>query len=224
MHCADLYACGHQAILQCIKRSISTLKARVKTMITGFIVVDQPFFQVHVELVMPRVRTSPALEDVQLAINRCALAILRSIRITPWIRRASSVLDDNGMKDKVLSSIDLVPSVLVLTGCIERTKQRVQDYLASFMAYDSLWKITKQDVLADFLKKDPPIDAYIQKLSDLDALARDVAEIPNVANIGPLSLSNESLKASLRAEIDSWKHHFTSHLLNTALTEVDANT
>ena len=40
-------------------------------------VLQRPFFEVEVELSVPNIQMIPALEDIQSAVNRAALHILR---------------------------------------------------------------------------------------------------------------------------------------------------
>ena len=74
------------AILNTTKNSFHTLKKRLasRTM-GGFMFIDKPFFDVNVELSLPIVTMNPSLEEIQLAINRCAINVLKcSKRICQW--------------------------------------------------------------------------------------------------------------------------------------------
>jgi hypothetical protein len=74
--------------------------------------------QVSVELLPPQIRTNPNLDEVQSAVNRCALAILRSVQITPWeTARVPAHVREASMSQMVLGSQELVAPILVLTGC-----------------------------------------------------------------------------------------------------------
>ena len=51
-------------------------------------------------------------------MNRCALAILRSVQITPWeTARVPAHVREASMSKMVLGSQELVAPILVLTGC-----------------------------------------------------------------------------------------------------------
>lgn len=68
----------------------------------SFLFVDKPFFLLEVKLQLPRVRVVPALEDVQRATNKAALAVIQAFRRVPeWgaigkkspVRRKASLRD-----------------------------------------------------------------------------------------------------------------------------------
>ena len=68
----------YQALLNCTKNSLNAIKKRVaKGGSNSFIYVERPFFEVDVQLNIPKVQLSPSLDDVQRSINKAAQAVLR---------------------------------------------------------------------------------------------------------------------------------------------------
>ena len=70
------------AILNTTKNSFHTLKRRLGSSSGP---LNKPFFDVNVELYVPNVSMNPTLEEIQVAINRCAINVLKcSKRIVCW--------------------------------------------------------------------------------------------------------------------------------------------
>jgi dynein heavy chain, axonemal len=68
----------YMAVLSSTKSSFNALKRRLGSKQTGgFLFVERPFFDVDVELTIPNVSMNPPLEEIQSAVNRCALHVLR---------------------------------------------------------------------------------------------------------------------------------------------------
>lgn len=68
----------YHALLNCTKQSLTAIKKRVCSRGgSGFLFLERPFFEVDVQLSVPSVRLSPSLADIQRAINRSAVAVLK---------------------------------------------------------------------------------------------------------------------------------------------------
>jgi dynein heavy chain len=227
LHCRDVLAITekfwelvYQAVVTCIKGSIGMLKARIKHSfgMSFFSLAGSPFFRVNVELVLKTLKTNPSLSDVQLAINRCALAILRSVRITPWTLKYcpknSSLFS---IMDKVLGAREIVPVLLLLTGTVEKIKVEVDSYVGTLNRFGHLWNQDKEAVVEEFLATQPSMDDFIERLTTFDARWAEIRDSPTIHTIGPLSLSTESVKAALKEEIDKWKLLFTKEIHAQAL-------
>lgn len=93
----------YAALLACLRKSLQQLKRRVCARSSdSFLFMEKPFFLLEVKLQLPRVRVVPALEDVQRATNKAALAVIQAFRRVPeWgaiggkspIRRKASLRD-----------------------------------------------------------------------------------------------------------------------------------
>ena len=70
-----------QALVTSARSSLNSIKTRLfRRMQLGFLFIQQPFFDVDVQLSVPSVRLSPALEDVQKSVNRIAAAVLHAFK------------------------------------------------------------------------------------------------------------------------------------------------
>jgi len=71
----------YTAVLHATKKSFWALKDRLSSRQTqGVMILQRPFFEVEVELSVPNIQISPGLEEIQSAVNRAALHILRATK------------------------------------------------------------------------------------------------------------------------------------------------
>jgi len=213
----------YPAVLSSFNISFEKLKKRIRaSFASGLLTLEQPFFKVEIELLPPQVKASPGIEDVQQAVNRTALAILRAMKITPW----KSLTEESKTKlfdisDKVLGSIEVVRAVLTLTGSIESTRKKVQDHIEQFYEYEFLWTLDKQEQVNLFLETRPRLNQFIARLAKYEEMEREILCIPSITYVGPLCLSNDLVKFSLKAQVDAWKYAYTKELMKEAEKEVE---
>ena len=121
------------AILNSTKNSFHTLKRRLASRApdaAGVSSADQPFFDVNVELYVPNVSMNPDLEEIQTAINRCAINVLKcSKRICQWGQdRTQDISKLSTFHSLIAQDREIVKVVLLLTGSVEGTKKQVQTF------------------------------------------------------------------------------------------------
>jgi dynein heavy chain len=171
------------AILQATKYSLFLLKSRLTSRISGgFIMLDRPFFDVNVELNAPNVTMNPPLEEIQSAINRCAIHVLRvSKRVYQWGGGKDKAQSFNQLiaKDK-----EIVKVVLFLTGSVEGTKKQVNDYLGEFFKYDFLWLQDKVQSYKAFCDSKPNLEQFDLELKKYMQIEREIGDISLFQNIG----------------------------------------
>jgi dynein heavy chain len=132
----------YQALLNCSKNSLNALKKRVASRETSqFIFTEKPFFEVDVQLAVPDVKLSPDPLDVQLAMNRCAVAVLGcNKRLWDWNQQEVPEESRVSYFERVTDDMEIARVILLLTGSIQGTKKQVHEYLQSFTKYDWLWR------------------------------------------------------------------------------------
>jgi len=208
------------AILNATKNSFIALKKRLGSRVTGgFLFVERPFFDVDVELSVPNVTMSPSLEDIQNAINQCALLVIWCLKdVYLWAdcshqkqHSQRKTFYEEIAKDKVLVKV-----VLLLTGSIEGSKRQVLEYLQAFRKYDYLWKDDKAHAFTSFLKTQPSLSNFEEQIRKYFQIEKEIADIAPVHNIGCMSLETASLKNSLKAEASAWKSMFGKSLHSRA--------
>ena len=197
----------YQALLNCTRTSFETIKKRTCSRTgTGIFNVQKPFFEVDVQLSAPSVRLSPSLDDIQKAINRAAVAVLGcSKAMWQW---GQQHLPDNQKKsffEYLGCDIEIIKTVLLLTGAMHGTKNQVHEYLATFRKYDWLWKDDKEMEYKRFISKKPSISDYEEELKKFLAVEVDIEHIAPVYSIGALMLNTSNLKLQLRNESRQWK-------------------
>eukprot|EP00658_Telonema_sp_P-2_P071950 TRINITY_DN61143_c0_g1_i1.p1 TRINITY_DN61143_c0_g1~~TRINITY_DN61143_c0_g1_i1.p1 ORF type:complete len:552 (-),score=211.72 TRINITY_DN61143_c0_g1_i1:10-1665(-) len=221
----------YHAILTTMKNSFNLIKKRVGKSSGGIMAAmagggqqDKPFFEVTVELNLnsePNVVAKPSLDEVQDAINRTAVAILRSTkRLISWGQDRSA---DNteSFFDMLAAEKEVCKLVLLLTGSIEGAKKEVVDYLGSFEAHSYLWKNDMQREYSNFLKTEPSLEDFDDELSKYVKQEAAILEIPNEKNIGVLALDNAGIKTALSSFASMWKAQYAKNLLGIARKELE---
>jgi len=207
------------AILQATKYSLFLLKSRLTSRVSGgFIMLDRPFFDVNVELNAPNVTMNPPLEEIQSAINRCAIHVLRvSKRVYQWGGGKDKAQSFNQLiaKDK-----EIVKVVLFLTGSVEGTKKQVNDYLGEFFKYDFLWLKDKVQSYKVFCDSKPDLEQFDLELKKYMQIEREIGDISLFQNIGCMNLDTSPIKATLRAEANAWKNQYARNLHASAQAEL----
>ena len=166
----------YQALLHCAKNSMNALKKRI-----GFKLLEkeqgftncstvQPFFEVNILLSTPRVVLNPSLDEIQECINKSAQAILRCFKsVKDWSLDDSDNSRIKTFFDRITKDIEIVRVALLLTGCIQGIRNTVQIYLNSFSEYNWLWHSDKDAMYIEFMKAQPSMDDFEQKLRSFRA-------------------------------------------------------
>lgn len=208
----------YQALLHCAKNSMNALKKRIgfkaPDKSKGDVAAVQPFFEVSILLAAPKVMLQPSLDDIQECINRSAQAILKCFKaVKDWsldLEEQSRVVKT--FFDRITKDIEIVRVALLLTGCIQGIRNTVQDYLNSYSQYNWLWHSDKDTTYNEFMKGHPSIDDFEHKLRSFGSTDNDIATMPDLNNIGALSLRTTGIKNGLRAECNRWKIKFSDNL------------
>lgn len=208
------------AILNATKNSFIALKKRLGSRVTGgFLFVERPFFDVDVELSVPNVTMSPSLEEIQTAINQCALLVIWCLKDV-YLWTDSSHQKQHSQKksfyEEVAKDKVLVKVVLLLTGSIDGSKRQVLEYLQAFRKYDYLWKDDKAHAFTNFLRSQPTLSNFEEQIRQYFTIEKEISDIAPVHNIGCMSLETASLKNSLKAEASAWKSIFGKSLHSRA--------
>ncbi len=213
------------AILSATKNSFIALKKRLGSRVTGgFLFVERPFFDVDVELSVPNVTMSPSLEEIQTAINQCALLVIWCLKDV-FVWTDSSHQKQHSQKksfyEEVAKDKVLVKVVLLLTGSIDGSKRQVLEYLQAFRKYDYLWKDDKAHAFTSFLKGHPNLSNFEEQIRKYFTIEKEISDIAPVHNIGCMSLETASLKNSLKSEASAWKNMFGKSLHSRARDLLD---
>ena len=210
------------AVLTSVKRSINALKEQIRSSQgVGFWLLDRPLFEVNVQLVSHNIQTNPSLEDVQHAINCCALAILRSLDVKFWETHQSNIQPRPTIADRVRASKEIVLVILLLTGCIRKTTSSVNSYLDTLKRFQVLWV---HDTETENSRKQPELGDYISMLSFYEELAQEVSTLPSACSIGPVCLVHGPFKVFLQDHIRDLKSKVCNNLYSQAVNDLKSCT
>lgn len=215
----------YQALLNCIKNSLNAMKKRVGSRTgTGFLFMQRPFFEVDVQLSVPSVRLSPSLDDIQKALNKSALAVLRCSKfLWNW---GQQHIEDDGSKtsfyELITKDMEIVRVVLLLTGSVQGVRNQVNEYLQTFHNYDWLWRDDKDVAYKRFMQHRPALEDYEEELKKFVRIEQEIEDIAPINNIGPLSLNTSNLKLQLKQESSQWKIKYSDNLHQQSRQQMEA--
>lgn len=210
-----LYNHYHQflyaALLACTKNSLNSLKARVATRTSA--VIQEPFFEVDVQLCIPSVNLNPTLEEVQETINKASKAVLAcSKRIDRWGQKHIPPEQRANFFSSLTEDIEVVRVVLLLTGSIQGVRNTIDKFLEHFYRFDWLWKNDVDESYKRFMETKPEINDYEKSLQYFLDTQGDIESIPSYHVIGALSMNTEGLKKRLKEETQLWMDRYSEHL------------
>lgn len=217
----------YRALLNCTKSSLDAIKKRVCSKAgTGFLFLERPFFEVDVQLSVPSVRLSPSLDDIQRAINRAAVAVLKcSKSLFEWGQQ--NILPESSratLFDKLGCDTEIIKVAILLTGALHGTKNQVHEYLATFKKYDWLWKEDMEFRYNQFMKRNPSIQDFEHELRHFMQVEAEITHMAPVHNIAVLSLNTKNLKLQLRNECRQWKVQYSDRVHQQARAALGALT
>ncbi|KAF1317985.1 Dynein heavy chain, partial [Globisporangium splendens] len=229
----------YQALLHCTKNSLSTIKKRVASRVSSNIfTIERPFFEVDVQLSVPRVVLHPSLDDIQLAINKAAKTVLScSKELLDWGQNDSgsgsgtTLGGSTGISGakitffgRIAKDIEIVRVVLLLAGSVQGLRNNATEYLGSFQKYEWLWMENKDAAYDSFQKKNPELQDFEKKLKSFVEIDEEITGLPPVYNIGVLSLNTRNIKLQLKHENSQWKLKFSDNLHNQAHRKMESLT
>jgi len=214
------------AVLNATKNSFTALKNRLGSKPAGgmgLFTSERPFFDVQVELNLPNVRMNPPLEDIQAAVNRCALHVLRcSKRVFTWGQdRSQEISKLETFHTLIARDKEIVKVVLLMCGSIEGAKIQVNEYLATFGRYNYVWQNDKQAAYQNFMKGNPDLNAFEGELRVYMELENEINAISTFHNIGCIALETTPIKNVLKHECQVWRRQFADNLHKSAKEQLD---
>jgi dynein heavy chain len=215
----------YQALLHATKYSLNQMKERICGRRNAPKQILKPFFEVNVHLEGNESVLKPSLEEVQSAINRAASHVLKSTKkVQNWNQKDQPEDEREPFYDWIAKDKEIVKVILLLTGSIQGTKNKVNEFLSSFEQYSWLWTKRADEALKLFNKNNPQLEDYEAKLNEFNDIMQRVTDIEGSNQIGALSLKTENVKAGLKSWIDSWKDAFSRDLHKKAKNSLESLT
>ena len=126
----------YQALLHATKFSLNQMKERICGRRNAPKQVLKPFFEVDVHLEGSKSILKPSLEEVQTAINRAASHVLKSTKqVQNWNQKDIPEDKREPFYDWIAKDKEIVKVILLLTGSIQGTKNKVTEFLDKFAVY-----------------------------------------------------------------------------------------
>lgn len=126
----------YQALLNATQNSLNAMKYRVcgkKSAGQSTVQHLKPFFEVDIRLNGSLVQLSPSLDDIQKSINKAATAVLKcSKNLYYWSRLDMEREQRQTFYDLIAQDKEIVKVILLLTGSIQGTKNKVNEFLSDF--------------------------------------------------------------------------------------------
>jgi dynein heavy chain len=122
-----------------------------------------PFFEVDVQLSGSEVQLNPSLEEIQKAINKAATAVLRcSKTLYNWDQHSTEDDKKQSLYEMIAQDKEIVKVILLLTGSIQGTKNKINEFISKFSKFQWLWQKSISKSIKDFSKgsEKPQLSAY----------------------------------------------------------------
>jgi dynein heavy chain len=213
----------YQALLNATQNSLNAMKYRVCGN-KGQSQQLSPFFEVDVQLSGSEVRLNPSLEEIQKAINKAATAVLRcSKKLYNWDQQNTEDGKKQSLYEMIAQDREIVKVILLLTGSIQGTKNKVIEFMSKFSKYDWLWKNSISKSIKEFSKgsEKPQLQAYEDELKKFTLTEEDIEKIEPTFIIGAMKLKTQNLCNGLKAHCKEWKNQYSEDLHKKARVELD---
>lgn len=80
------------------------------------------------------------MEEIQKAINKAATAVLRCSKTLYNWDQQNGEGEKKSLYEMIAQDKEIVKVILLLTGSIQGTKNKINDFLSKFKEFDWLWK------------------------------------------------------------------------------------
>lgn len=154
----------YNALLNATQNSLNSMKHRVcGSNKSGANAKLNPFFEVDVQLSGQEVQLNPSLEEIQKAINKAATAVLRcSKTLYNWDQSTTEDDKKQSLYEMIAQDKEIVKVILLLTGSIQGTKNKINEFIFKFNKFEWLWKKSIGKSIKDFSKGSdkPQLSAY----------------------------------------------------------------
>jgi len=185
----------------------------------------KPFFEVDVQLQNADVRLSPSLEEIQKSINKAATAVLRcSKKLYNWDQQGYDNEKKQTFYDMIAQDKEIVKVILLLTGSIQGTKNKVNEFLSQFKKYESLYKDSSTEQIKAFQKKNPSLQMYEDILKRFMNMEEEIDKFVESYKIGAMELKTANICQDLKNWASLWKLHYSQDLHKRARQQLDALT
>ena len=206
----------YQALLNSTQKSLNLMKDRICGKRNDNTKQQKPFFNVQVALEDNEVHLKPSLSDIQKAINRAATAVLScSKKMMGWdqiVLEGEISADKESYYKIIAQDKEIVKVILLLTGSIQGTKNKINEFLESFDIYKWLWVDNVIDTIKKFSNKNPTLQEYEDELKKFTKLEYQIDKTEKTREIGAMALKTDNLIKSLKDKCKEWKNNIAEDI------------
>ena len=169
-----------------------------------------PFFEVDIQLSGGEVRLNPSLDEIQKAINKSATAVIKCTRtLYNWDQQSGNEEEKQkqSLYEMIAQDKEIMKVILLLTGTIQGTKNKINNILSNFNKFDWLWKNSITKSIKDFAKRSekPQLGDYEMELKKFSDTDDEIDATQRSFTIGALELKTQGLTVGLKSYTKQWK-------------------
>jgi len=228
----------YQALLNATKRSLRAMKLRLSSNYREGKGLPPAFFEVDLQLDGIGVRLVPSVEDIQIAINGGAVAVLKCSKmieawdtvtipknvqliLNPSLPPVQGTGSQGTFYDRIAQDTEILKVVLLLTGSIQSAKNQCTKYLEQFSEFDWCWKDDVGKKYKAFKESEPSLDDFEAKLKHFVTVENRVDKMESQHQISALMLQTTSLAKSLKDLVCKWKESYAAELHKDAFARLE---
>ena len=112
--------------------------------------------------------------------------------------------------------------ILLLTGSIQGTKNKINEFIFKFNKFEWLWKKSIGKSIKDFSKGSdkPQLSAYESEFKKFSLTEQEIEKIEPTFIIGAMQLKTQSLIVGLKQYTKEWKNEYAEDLHKKAKSEL----
>lgn len=107
---------------------------------------------------------------------------------------------------------EIVKVILLLTGSIQGTKNKVMEFLSGFNKFETLYKDSMQESIKNFTKKNPTLQDYEDILKRYTRMEEEIDKFVEFYKIGAMNLKTENICKELKNLCSMWKQSYSQDL------------
>lgn len=117
---------------------------------------------------------------------------------------------------------EIVGVIILLTGSIQGTKNKINDFISKFHKFEWLWTKSIGKSIKEFAKgsEKPQLAAYEHQFKKFTLTEEDIDKIEPAFIIGAMQLKTQSLVVGLKQYTKEWKNQYAEDLHKKAKSEL----
>ena len=220
LHYSHMY---YTSILTAYKYSIQQLNQRI----SGSVVDAVPLFETDLSLQLPNVTLNPTVAELQQLIEQVTCDMLTvSKKLLDWgiDSLTGNKRTRKSLYDRLTNNKQLCIHILLLHGTIDIIKTNSVQHIHKYTEYSWLWLQEPETSYTEFIKSKlhkPLLDDFIVELHKFVSIEQQINCIESSEVISCLLLRTDSLKQSLKHEVERWKLQYSEKLHTEAKHDMD---